>query len=168
MLRDTILRKLNEQIQLEHYTANLYLAMSSWCNDQRLNGSAKFLYDLSRRKMTRMYKLYNYVNETGSMAIMGAIDAPPIDYKNLKDVIERTFDHEKHLSLKINELTELSMSENDFPCFNFLQFFMEERHEKEALLMSMLDRIDIIGMEGRGVYMIDKELGSLVSSENKA
>ena len=58
--------------------------------------------------MTRMYKLYNYVNETGSMAIMGAIDAPPIDYKNLKDVIERTFDHEKHLSLKINELTELS------------------------------------------------------------
>lgn len=43
MLKPNILKLLNEQIALEDYSANLYLAMSSWCGHQKLSGSARFL-----------------------------------------------------------------------------------------------------------------------------
>lgn len=163
MLKDNVLKKLNEQIQLEHYSANLYLSMSSWCNVNGLGGSAKFLYAHSSEEMMHMHKLFNYINETGSMASVSAIEAPPIDFKNLRDVFERTFEHEKHVSSKINELVELTFAEKDFSTFNFLQWYVAEQHEEEALFMGILDRMDVIGFDGRGLYMVDKEIGKLTT-----
>jgi ferritin len=161
MLKDNVLKKLNEQIQLEHYSANLYLAMSSWCKSHGLDGSAKFLYAHSSEEMMHMHKLFNYINETGSMAIVSAIDAPSTEFKNLRDVFEQTFKHEKLVSAKINELVELTFSEKDFSSFNFLQWYVAEQHEEEALFMGILDRMDVIGFDGRGLYMVDKEIGKL-------
>ncbi|WP_439183747.1 non-heme ferritin [Carboxylicivirga taeanensis] len=161
MLKDNVLKKLNEQIQLEHYSANLYLAMASWCKANGLDGSAKFLYAHSSEEMMHMHKLFNYINETGSMALISAIDAPPTEYKDLREVFEKTFEHEKLVSTRINELVELTFGEKDFSSFNFLQWYVAEQHEEEALFMGILDRMDVIGFDGRGLYMVDKEIGKL-------
>lgn len=161
MLKDNVLKKLNEQIQLEHYSANLYLAMSSWCKANGLDGSARFLYAHSSEELMHMHKLFNYINETGSMAIVSAIDAPITEFKDLRDVFEQTFKHEKLVSAKINELVELTFAEKDFSSFNFLQWYVAEQHEEEALFMGILDRMDVIGFDGRGLYMVDKEIGKL-------
>ncbi len=163
MLKDVVLKSLNEQIKLEHYSANLYLAMSSWCKVNGLDGSANFLYAHSSEEMMHMHKLFNYINETGSMAQVSAIDAPPMEFKDLRDVFEKTFEHEKFVSKKINELVELTFAEKDFSSFNFLQWYVAEQHEEEALFMGILDRMDVIGFDGRGLYMVDKEIGKLAT-----
>ena len=43
MLSNTMIERLNQQINMEHYSANLYLQMSAWCDHQGLSGSAAFL-----------------------------------------------------------------------------------------------------------------------------
>ncbi|MCG8580419.1 MAG: non-heme ferritin [Bacteroidales bacterium] len=163
MLKDNVLQKLNEQIQLEHYSANLYLAMSSWCQVNGLDGSARFLYAHSAEEMMHMHKLFNYINETGSMALVSNIDAPQTQFKDLRDVFEKTFEHEKLVSARINELVELTFAEKDFSSFNFLQWYVAEQHEEEALFLGILDRMDVIGFDGRGLYMVDKEIGKLAT-----
>ena len=45
MLTPKIIHCLNEQINLEFYSSNLYLQMSAWCGYQGLDGSAAFLRD---------------------------------------------------------------------------------------------------------------------------
>jgi ferritin len=39
MLKQKVLDKLNQQINLEHYSSNFYLAMSSWSQSQGLDGA---------------------------------------------------------------------------------------------------------------------------------
>ena len=43
MLTEKMLDKLNEQINVEFYSSNLYLQMASWCESQGLEGCSEFL-----------------------------------------------------------------------------------------------------------------------------
>lgn len=163
MLKENVLQKLNEQITLEQYSSNLYLAMSSWCKSKGLDGSASFLYTHSSEELMHMHKLFNYINETGSMALISNVDAPTIEFKDLRDVFEQTYNHEKVVTMKINELVALTLAEHDYSTFNFLQWYVAEQHEEEALFLGILDRMDVIGFDGRGLYMVDKEIGKLAT-----
>lgn len=162
MLSKIILDKLNHQINLEHFSSNLYLSMSSWCNAQGFNGAAKFLEIHSNEELSHMHKLFKYINETGSQAIIASIEAPDTQFKNIKDVFEKTYKHEQLITKSINELVHLTLKEKDYATFNFLQWYVSEQHEEEALFKGILDKMNIIGLEGRGLFMIDREIGNLV------
>ena len=73
MLTNKMLDKLNEQINLEFYSSNLYLQMASWCESKGLEGCADFLKSHADEEMGHMHRLFTYVNECGAMAKMGAI-----------------------------------------------------------------------------------------------
>ncbi len=161
MLSQNLLSKLNHQIALEDYSANLYLAMSSWCSYKGLNGAAKFLEAHSDEEHAHMRKIFSYINETGSMAIVSSIEKPPCEFESIKDVFQKTFEHEKFVTKSINELVELCLSEKDYSTFNFLQWYVAEQHEEERLFKNILDMIDIIGLDGRGLFTVDKEIGKL-------
>ncbi len=83
MLSEKMLARLNEQINLEFYSSNLYLQMSSWCESKGLEGCSTFLRSHATEEMTHMQRLFGYVNETGAMAILGQIDAPPTEYSSI-------------------------------------------------------------------------------------
>ena len=162
MLKQNVLEKLNQQINLEHFSSNLYLAMSSWCKAQGLEGAAAFLAAHSAEELQHMHKLFGYVNETGAQAIVNAIEAPDTQFKDIKDVFEQTYKHEQFITSKINELVELTLEQKDYAAFNFLQWYVSEQHEEEALFKGILDKMEIIGLEGRGLHIIDKEIGALI------
>ncbi len=165
MLKEKILKNLNEQITAEHYASNLYLSMSSWCTAKGLDGAARFLNLHSREELEHMHRLINYVNETGSQAIIDAIPAPPNSFKDIRDIFEQTFKHEVHITNMINKLVELTLAEKDFSSFNFLQWYVAEQHEEEALFKGILDKIEVIGLDGRGLYMLDQEIAKLCNTK---
>ena len=165
MLKQNVLDKLNQQINLEHYSSNLYLAMSSWCKAQGLDGAAAFLAAHSAEELTHMHKLFGYVNETGAQAIVSEIDAPDNTYKDLKEVFQKTYEHEQFITEKINELADLTLTEKDFASFNFLQWYVSEQHEEEALFKGILDKMTIIGLDGKGLHMIDREIANLLRNK---
>ena len=57
-----------------------------------------------QKKCNICVKLFTLLNETGAQAIISAIEAPSHEYKSLKEVIEITYEHEKLITSKINEL----------------------------------------------------------------
>ena len=162
MLKEKLYKKMNDQVMLEFYSANLYMAMSSWCAKEGLTGAAKFLYAHSKEEMEHMEKLFHYVNETGSHAIIKAIEAPPSDFKSIKKIFQEIYNHEQMITKKIFALADLSLELKDYSTFSFLQWYTAEQHEEEALFKGILEKIDIIGMEGRGLFVIDREIGSLI------
>lgn len=163
MLSKVIVEKLNQQIKLEMYSSNVYLAMSSWCAHNGLNGSANFLKEHSKEELSHAYRLFEYINDTGALAQIDAIDKPNDSYDSLKDVFEKTYKHELVVSKSIFELVDFALSEKDYSTFNFLQWYVSEQHEEEKLFQRILDKFKIIGTEGRGLYMIDKDIGMLLN-----
>ena len=161
MLSKAITNKLNEQINLEFYSSNVYLQMSAWCEQKGFAGAAAFLLRHADEEMQHMQKLFTYVSETSGMPLLGKIDAPKHDYKTLREVFETTLEHEKFITSKINELVAVTFAEKDYSTFNFLQWYVAEQHEEEKLFSSIIDKFDLLGNDTRALYFVDRDLASL-------
>ena len=161
MLSDKMMNSLNEQIALEHYSANLYLAMSSWCSFKGYDASADFLYKHSEEEMEHMKKLFRYICETGGLAEVREIEKPTAEFDSLVDVFQKTFEHEKLVTKAINNLAHVAITEGDYSTFNFLQWYVAEQHEEERLFQAVLNKIEVIGPAGKGIFLIDQEIGKL-------
>jgi len=159
MLTNNMIAKLNEQIGVEFESANLYLQMGAWCAFKGLDGGAAFLIGHAAEEHMHMMKLFTYLGETGAMAVIPALSKPQAEYESLSAMFAQILDHERFVTGKINELVTLAYEEKDYSTLNFLQWYVGEQHEEELLFSSLLDKIKLIGHEGRGLYLIDKELG---------
>ena len=162
MLSNQMIESLNSQINLEFYSSNLYLQMSAWCDFKGFTGAAEFLQQHAKEEMIHMQRLFIYVNETGAMPILGTIEAPPTDFSSLTDIFRQTYEHEVFITKKINELAHTAFSERDYSSFNFLQWYVAEQHQEEKLFKSVLDKVELIGEDGKGLYWIDREMKSLL------
>lgn len=158
MLSKKIQDALNQQISEEAYASHYYLSMASWCDKSGLTGSAKFLYSHSEQERQHMMKLFRYVNDAGGHAVIHEVKAAPAKYKSISDIFSQTAQHEKHVTECINNVVDLCLKEKDYSTFNFLQWYVAEQHEEERLFNSILDLIRIAGVEGRGLFLIDKEI----------
>ncbi|MFT7053965.1 MAG: ferritin [Psychromonas sp.] len=164
MLTESMVEKLNEQINLEFYSSNLYLQMSAWCEDKGFEGAAILLRGHAIEEMSHMNRLFTYVSETGALPIIGTISAPPHQYDSLKAIFIETYEHECLITKKINELTHTAFSTHDYSTFNFLQWYVAEQHEEEKLFKGILDKIDLVGEEGKALFWIDKDLAALAKT----
>ena len=126
MLSENVVKLLNDQMNLEFYSSNLYLQMSAWCDQQGFEGTAKFLSVHAAEEMQHMRKLFTYLNETGSLAVISAIEAPAHEYKSLKEITETTYEHEKLITSKINELVGKTLKKKT-TLHLILQWYVEEQ-----------------------------------------
>ncbi|MCK5829885.1 MAG: non-heme ferritin [Methylococcales bacterium] len=162
MLKEQVVNKLNQQINQEFYSSNLYLQMSSWCAHKGLEGSAKFLKSHAAEEMRHMQRLFDYVTECGAIAKLGEIKEPPTEFESIVTIFQQTYEHEILITSNINDLVHVAFEMQDYSTFNFLQWYVAEQHEEEKLFKSILDKINIIGTEGRrGLYPIDQVIGNL-------
>jgi ferritin len=153
--------QLNEQINLEFFSSNLYLQMSAWCEDKGFEGAAEFLRGHAVEEMEHMQRLFTYVSETGAMPILGAIAAPNHEYASLGAVFRETFEHEQMITRKINKLAHGAFTSQDYSTFNFLQWYVAEQHEEEKLFKGILDKLELVGEDGKALFFIDKDLATM-------
>lgn len=162
MLSKAMVKKLNEHVALEFYSSNLYLQMSAWADLKGLEGCAAFLRAHAQEEMGHMQKLFDYVNETGAMAVIGKIEAPPCEFNSVGQLFQEVFEHERSITGKINQLVSAALKEQDFSTFNFLQWYVSEQHEEEYLFQQILDKIKIIGEKESGVFFIDRAVAQMM------
>lgn len=163
MLKQEMIEKLNEQMNLELFSSLLYQQMSAWCSYHSFEGAAAFLRRHAQEEMTHMQRLFSYLTDTGNMPKITAIASPYNEYASLDALFKATYKHEQLITLKINELAHAAMIAQDYPTFNFLQWYVAEQHEEEKLFKSVLDKLSLVGTTGDGLYFIDKELATFNS-----
>lgn len=160
-MNSRIEQALNYQISLEAYSSQLYLSMASWAETKGLNGTAQFLYGHSDEERMHMLKLVKFVNERGGHAIIPKLDMPPKEFDSLKKVFELLLQHEQGITNKINELVHVCLQEKDYTTHNFMQWFVAEQLEEEALARTVMDKIELIGDDKGGLYLFDRDLENL-------
>ena len=165
MITKQVEAELNKQIQYEAFSSQLYLAMASWAEVQGYEGVASFMYRHSDEERTHMLKLVKFVNERGGQAVIPLLEAPPTQYKGLLSLFEELLKHEMEITNKINELVHLTLAEKDYTTHNFLQWYVSEQIEEEALARTVLDKLKLIGEEpGGGLYMFDRDITSIIAT----
>jgi len=158
MLSKNLEKALNKQIRIEAESSQIYLAMASWAEGKGMSGVAGFMYGHSDEERMHMLKLIKYVNERGGTAVITDLKEPPSDFGTLPDVFQKLLDHEIFVSQSINELVQVSLDEKDYATHNFLQWYVAEQLEEEALARTVLDKINLIGNDKGGLYLFDRDI----------
>ncbi len=163
-MTDSMTDALNAQVEKEAYASFLYLAMASWLDNKGLNGAAQFMYRQTEEEHGHMMRLFNYLLEMDSKAIVPAIAQPAAEYESVQAVFQESYAHEQEITASINDLINLSIRENDHSTNNFLQWYVQEQREEETLMRTIIDKINLIGDGPQSLYFIDKEL-DLINQE---
>ncbi|MBN1185965.1 MAG: ferritin [Bacteroidales bacterium] len=159
MLSKKVEKVLNEQVEKEGYSSNLYLAMASWAETNSLEGTSKWLYAQADEERMHMLKIIGYINEKDGHAIIPSFEQPPKDYKNVKALFEEVLAHEQKVTASINNIVDVCIKENDHTTNNWMQWFVTEQIEEEASVKSILDKLKLIG--NGSLYLFDRDILSM-------
>ncbi len=165
MLSKKLEKALNDQMEMESYASFLYLSMASWFDSAGMEGCSQFMFRQSEEEKEHMLRLYHYILEMDGKAIIPGIKQPPSKFKSAVEIFKSVYVHEQKVTKSINNLVDLSNKENDHATFNFLQWYIAEQMEEEALMRSILDRINLIGGGPQSLYYIDKEIEMINQAE---
>jgi ferritin len=158
MLSEKMVAALNGQINKEMYSAYLYMDMSAHCTYEGLDGFANWFMVQYQEEMTHAMKIYDYVNDQGGKVVLEAIEKPPESFGTPLEMFEATLKHEQFITKSIYDLVTLSNEEKDYATQIFLQWFVTEQIEEEANDNELIAKLKLIGDDGNGLYMLDKEL----------
>jgi len=163
MLSPKVSKALNKQIEVEGFSSQYYLSMASWAETQGLNGVSTFLYHHADEERMHMLKLIKFVNERGGHGVVPALKQPPLTFKSVKAVFEEILKHEMMVTADINGLVDATLQEKDYTTHNFLQWYVSEQIEEEALARQIVDKLKLIGDDKGGLYFFDRDLESMAS-----
>ncbi|CAG0908669.1 unnamed protein product, partial [Cyprideis torosa] len=161
MLSKKLEKALNEQIKIEAESSQVYLSMASWADVKGLDGIAQFMYRHSDEERMHMLKLIKYVNERGGHAKITALTAPKTDFGTFQNMFKEVYEHEISVSKNINGLVHIALEEKDYATHNFLQWYVAEQIEEEALARTILDKLGLIGNDKGGLYLFDRDIKQL-------
>ncbi len=164
MLTSKIETALNNQVTVEAESSQVYLAMASWAENLGFEGVSQFMYAHSDEERQHMLKLIKFINERGGHAKVSQLSAPPTEFGSFKDMFQTLFDHEVMVSKAINDLVDVSLQEKDYATHNFLQWYVSEQIEEEALARNILDKINLIGDDKSGFYLFDNDIKQLITN----
>ena len=157
-MNERVVKALNDQIEKEASSSQFYLSMASWAENQGLNGTAKFMYSHSDEERFHMLKLVKFVNERGGVAVIPGLGVPQKSFKNLEQIFQLLLEHEIKVTESINNLVDICLQEKDYTTHNFIQWYVSEQLEEEALARTVLDKIKLIGNDKGGLYLFDRDL----------
>jgi ferritin len=96
------------------------------------------------------------------------MDPLELKFKTLVDVFHQVLKHEEFISASINSVYDVSVKEKDFSTANFLQWYITEQIEEESTVRSILDQLKLTGTEKSGLFLMDKEFGTMATAKRAA
>ena len=159
MLKPTVLKALNDQLNAEYRSAYLYLGMSAYADNIGFKGSSNWLWHQAREEMSHATKLLRYILDQGGKADFCDVKAPDASFGNLRDVFTRVAEHEREISGLVNDLADLATKERDHATYNLMLWYVNEQLEEVSTADDVLNRVKAVGDNIGLLYNLDSVLG---------
>jgi ferritin len=157
-----MLKELNQQVNEELYSSYIYRAMVADLEDKGFKGMATWMRVQLREEEVHANMFFNYILDRGGQVELDAIDKPPMTWESALAIFEAAYAHEQHITGRINHMMKVAREENDNPSILLLQWFVEEQVEEEVNVSEVVQQLKIVGDNGHGLLMVDREMGARV------
>ena len=163
-MNTSIEKLLNDQVKFEANASMQYLAMASWADANGYNGVAEFFYLQSEEERVHMIKLIKFINERSAKVIIPELEKPKSDFESLNQLFKTFLEQEVFVTEKINHIIYECLQHKDYNVHNFMQWYVTEQLEEEAVAKTLLDKLMIIGDDKSGHYLFDRDINMIVSA----
>lgn len=153
---------LQEQINKEFFSAYLYLSFANYFEDEGYSGFANWYVVQAQEERDHAMLMMKYLQNNEVKVILEAIEKPENDWKDELTVLKAGLEHEKFITASINTIYATAFELKDFRTTQFLDWFIKEQGEEETSANDIIRKTEMIGKEGKGLYILDQELGSRV------
>jgi len=160
MLSAKMQDSLNKQINEEYYSSYLYLAMAAYLDDMNLDGSAHWMRMQAQEEYQHAMKIFDYVSARGGRVELFTIEQPQKDWETPLHAFKASLDHEIYMTKNINVLADLALEEKDHATHNLMQWYIAEQVEEEATVDGIVKKLEMMGGNGPGLFMMDRELNN--------
>ncbi|PCJ16430.1 MAG: ferritin [Candidatus Cloacimonadota bacterium] len=159
MLTESMLKAINEQLNFEMYSANVYLSMSAYFKRNALNGFADWMKLQAQEEFEHAMKIFDYISAKGGKIEISSMDAPQSEWTGPLNVMQYTLIHEQEVTNRINNLFQIAHENNDHSTSVFFHWFIEEQVQEEAQVNEVIDKLILVGDSSHGIFMIDDKMG---------
>jgi len=153
---------INEQIREETFSAYLYWQMSTWFDSVNLSGFANYMRVQAQEEMVHALKFAGFLIDRGGKVSLKALEAPKNSWPSALAAFKDAYNHECHITGCINNLMALARKENDNAAILLLDWFVTEQVEEEKNADEKVKTLSLIGDNGHGLLMLDREAGARV------
>ncbi len=161
-MKTVISEMLSQQINKELFSAYLYLEFHKILEDKGLKGFAHWFMIQVQEERDHALLFYEYLHHNNQKATLNAIEKPETTVSTVMEILEASLAHEEFITASINDIYEVALREKDYRTKEFLDWFVKEQGEEEANFHELIDNVNLLGEDSRGLYMLDRELASRV------
>jgi len=162
MFSNNLGKALNEQINFEFYSSHLYLAVAAYFSSIDLDGFANFFTVQAEEEKFHAMKFYNYMNDMDGRVLLKGFENPPNHFESSIAAFETALEHEKIVTKRIYNLSDIAMEEREHATLSLLKWFIDEQVEEEKNLTSIIKKLRRIENDMAAIYMLDTELAARV------
>jgi Ferritin-like protein len=162
-ISDSLERALNEQVTLEAFSAQMYLMLASWADENQWDGVNSFMMKHSYEERVHMAKIIEYIQERGGTVVIDAIPKPGPKPLNILECFEAVLKQEVENTEAIYNIVNMSLEEKDWATWNFMQWLVAEQREEEKLALTLLDKVKLAGgyqMTDAAKFEVNKLIGN--------
>lgn len=159
MISKKMAQEINAQINREFFSAFLYLAMANDALDKGFNGTCRWMTLQFEEEQEHALKFSKYLQDQGEKVVLGAMEAPKTEWKDILDMFKDALLHEKKVTAWINDLNTLAIAEKDYATQSMLRWFIDEQVEEEANCNEAIAALSMVGGSANGTFMYDHQLG---------
>ena len=162
MIKESVAKLLNNQINKEFYSAYLYLEFANYYVEQGLNGFANWYKVQAQEERDHAMLFMQYMQNNGLKVTLGAIDSPETSFASNSEPLAEGLKHEQYVTELIHTIYDEAYKNKDFRTMQFLDWFVKEQGEEETNAEDLVKKMDLFGTDAKGLYMLDNELGARV------
>jgi ferritin len=161
-------KKLLTQVQHEWEAELYYLSMMAWCLNNDYDGFGTWFQNHANEERVHGMKILKYLNEIDQDISIPSITLKPKKFTSVVQLFETALQHECQVTEWIHELVAQSVREKDFRTQNFLQWYVAEQVEEEAVVKTALTRVRRAGKDSAALLIIENELSAGLAGMNGA
>lgn len=157
-MNEKMIKAINKQLNFELESAHVYLAMQNYFASVSLSGFEHWFNVQYKEEVEHAEKFMSYLNDRGARVEITGFSSPKNEFNSVLEVLEASLNHEKEVTRRINELMAMAIELKDYATISFLNWYVDEQVEEEANFSALIDKVKM--MDGKGIYILDRELGS--------
>lgn len=149
----------NRQVDMELSSSTAYLQMAAYFSDRNLVGMSSWMRAQAEEERDHAYRFMDFVLDRGNKVTLGGVDAPTSEFESPEAAFATALQQERDVTEAIHELYRLASEQGDLACYPFLQDFIAEQNEEEAMVETILERIRLAEENPGAILLLDNELG---------
>ena len=153
MLTDKVKKALQERIKVEQDSAQIYFALSEWCDFNGYYGTAKLFKVYAHDENKDAREVCDYLQDNDVMPEIPALDKPNVEGLDLlQSVAKKGLEREQFVTESYKELAKVANEEGDTKTYVFALDVIENQIDEESKMLKFIDRLSVAPD-----YIVDKE-----------